>query len=207
MRYDIFFVGVGGQGILTIGEILAEVAHQKGVPVSFYPSKGMAQRGGFVKAQLRLGDEHTGPNISQRGADLVVAMEQSEALKAIPFIKTGGDFVLYADIWAPTAVSLGKAPYPTLAQVAEQITAAGARLVTVDPVRLPNFAGEPVRPNLFVLGVMVGQTSLRDWVGDQDVEHVIQTRFKRNIEANLFAYHAGAGEAQAAPGSAALSLS
>jgi indolepyruvate ferredoxin oxidoreductase beta subunit len=179
MRFDIFFAGVGGQGILTIGEILAEVAHYTDFPANFYPSKGMAQRGGFVKAQLRLGRESVGPNISQRGADMVIAMEQSESLKAIR---------------APTAVSLGKASYPTLAQITEQVKLAGARLVYIDPMDLPKFAGEPVRPNLYVLGVIMGQTTLGSLISSADVEHIIQTRFKKNTtEANLFAYRAGLG--------------
>jgi indolepyruvate ferredoxin oxidoreductase beta subunit len=191
MKYDIFFTGVGGQGILTIGEVLAEVAHYKDIPTNFYPSKGMAQRGGFVKAQLRLGRENVGPNIPQRGADMVIAMEQSESLKAIPFIKPMGDFVLYGDIWAPTAVSLGKAAYPTLEQIMEQVKLAGARLVYVDPKNLPKFDSELVRANLYLLGVIMGQTILGTMINTEDVEHIIQTRFKRNIEANIFAYRSG----------------
>ena len=193
MKYDIFFAGVGGQGILTIGEVLAEVAHYKDIPANFYPSKGMAQRGGFVKAQLRLGRENVGPNISQRGADMVIAMEQSESLKAIPFIKPGGDFVLYSDIWAPTAVALGKAPYPAFAQITEQVKLAGARLVHIAPGQLPEYAGERVHPNLYVLGVIMGQTALGTLIRSEDVEHIIQTRFKRNTEANSFAYRSGLG--------------
>jgi indolepyruvate ferredoxin oxidoreductase, beta subunit len=196
MKYDIFFAGVGGQGILTIGEVLAEVAEYKDIPANFYPSKGMAQRGGFVKAQLRLGRQNVGSNIPQLGADMVIAMEQSESLKAIPFIKKGGDFVLYGDIWAPTAVSLGKAPYPTLDQVKEQVAVSGARLVYIDPVSLPEYAGEPVHPNLFVLGVIIGQTSLGSLLDSKDVEHIVQNRFKRNVEANLYAYHTGLGQLQ-----------
>lgn len=193
MKFDIFFAGVGGQGILTIGEVLAEVAHYKDIPANFYPSKGMAQRGGFVKAQLRLGRENVGPNIPQRGADMVIAMEQSESLKAIPFIKPGGDFVLYSDIWAPTAVALGKAPYPTFAQITEQVKLAGARLVHIAPGQLPEYAGELVHANLYVLGVIMGQTALGTLIRPEDVEHIIQTRFKRNTEANSFAYHSGLG--------------
>jgi len=196
MKYDIFFAGVGGQGILTIGEVLAEVAEYKNIPANFYPSKGMAQRGGFVKAQLRLGRQKVGSNIPQRGADMVIAMEQSESLKAIPYIKKDGDFVLYGDIWAPTAVALGKAPYPTLEQIKEQVAISGARLVYIDPNNLPMYEGEPVRPNLYVLGVIMGQTALGSLVNSKDVEHIIQNRFKRNVEANLFAYHAGLGELQ-----------
>ena len=90
-RYDIYLVGVGGQGVLTIGEIITTAAFRKGIPVNFYPTKGMAQRGGFVKAQLRLGRETVGPSIPEKGADLVIATEVSETLKAVRFIKPGGD--------------------------------------------------------------------------------------------------------------------
>lgn len=196
MKYDIFFAGVGGQGILTIGEILAEVAEYKDIPANFYPSKGMAQRGGFVKAQLRLGRQNVGSNIPQRRADMAISMEQSESLKAIPYIKPEGDFVLYGDIWAPTAVSLGKAPYPTVEQVKQQVLSAGAHLIYIDPASLPTFAGEPVHPNLYVLGVIMGQTALGSLFNSKDVEYIVQNRFKRNVEANLYAYHAGLGELQ-----------
>jgi indolepyruvate ferredoxin oxidoreductase beta subunit len=191
MKFDIFFAGVGGQGILTIGEVLAEVGHATGVPVNFYPSKGMAQRGGYVKAQLRMGRENAGPNIPQCGADMVIAMEQSESLKAIPYIRAGGEFVLYGDIWAPTAVSLGKAAYPTRTAILEQVTAAGARMIYIDPSSLPVYEGELVRPNLFVLGVILGQTALGGLIRVEDVEQVIETRFRKGSEANRFAFRSG----------------
>ncbi|HEX9012600.1 MAG TPA: 2-oxoacid:acceptor oxidoreductase family protein, partial [Anaerolineaceae bacterium] len=122
MNLDIYLVGVGGQGILTIGELVAAAAEARGMPVNFFPSRGMAQRGGFVKAQLRLGRERVGPHIPERGADLAVAMELSEALKAIPFVKPGGDFILVGDIWSPAEVTLGKAPYPDAGSVRQAIT-------------------------------------------------------------------------------------
>jgi len=134
-NYDIYLVGVGGQGVLTIGELVAEASHRRGMPVNFYPTKGMAQRGGFVKAQLRLGREMVGPNIPEKGADLVIAMELSEALKAVRFIKPGGDFVLFGHVWAPTAVMLGKADYPTLAMVREQVQEAGGKMCYIAPER------------------------------------------------------------------------
>ena len=37
----------------------------------------MAQRGGFVKAQLRFGETGVGPDIPEGGADLLIAMELS----------------------------------------------------------------------------------------------------------------------------------
>jgi indolepyruvate ferredoxin oxidoreductase beta subunit len=189
--YDVYLVGVGGQGILTIGEILASAAETQGLPVNFFPSKGMAQRGGFVKAQLRLGRERVGPNIPERSADLVVAMERSEALKAIPFIKPGGAFILFSDVWSPADVTLGKAPYPALEAVCAAVQAAGARLIELDPQALPAYNGEPVAANSFVLGLALRQTALGDLFKPEEIEHALAGRFKRAVDPNRFAFRAG----------------
>ncbi len=189
--YDIYFVGVGGQGVLTIGELVAETAHRVGVPVNFYPTKGMAQRGGFVKAQLRLGRETVGASIPERGADLVIAMEVSEALKAVRFIKPGGDFLLFGHVWSPTAVLLGRADYPALDQVRERVQDAGCKMHYLASERLPMYEGAPVLPNVFVLGAALGHTGLGGVLDPAEVAKTIETRWKRGVERNLFAFQSG----------------
>ena len=195
--YDIYLVGVGGQGILTIGEIITETAFQAGLPVNFYPTKGMAQRGGFVKAQLRIGRATPGPAIPEQGADLVIATEVSEALKAVRFVKPGGDFVLLASVWQPTAVMLGKASYPELEVVLEQVRSAGARPVVIEPERLPSFEGQPVPDNVYTLGVAATQTRLGQLVSPGAMADVIAKRWKRGAERNLFAFNSAAAVATA----------
>ena len=161
MNYDICLVGVGGQGVLTIADILCEAALRVGVPFNYYPTKGMAQRGGFVKAHMRLGRLRVGPQVPEQGADLAISMELSEGLKAVRFVKHGGDFVLYSYVWQPAAVMLGKALYPSREQVLSEIDAAGARVHFLHPAELPRHGGRPVAPNVFLLGAAVGRTPLR----------------------------------------------
>lgn len=191
MRYDIYLVGVGGQGIITIGELLASTAEACGMPVNFFPSKGMAQRGGFVKAQLRLGREPVGPNIPEASADLVIAMELSEALKAVRYIRKDGDFLLLGDVWSPTAVMLGKAAYPDLNQVCLSVLAARARWLYVSPKDLPVYHEEPVAPNVFLLGVALAITTLKQVFTPEQISEAIQQRWKRAGDANRFAFEAG----------------
>lgn len=184
---DIFLIGVGGQGLLTIGELIAETATALNIPVSFYPYKGMAQRGGLVKAQLRLGRSAVGPNIPPRGADLVIAMEVSEALRAVRVLRPGGEFLLFGERWLPTAVMLGKAAYPALETVLEQARAAGGHPVYLSPDSLP--ADMPA--NLFVLGAALGRTCLGNVLPAAAVEEAIRRRWPRNPEPNLAAFQAG----------------
>jgi indolepyruvate ferredoxin oxidoreductase beta subunit len=189
--FDIFLVGVGGQGILTIGEIIAEAAFRKGVPVNFYPTKGMAQRGGFVKAQLRLGRSSAGPNIPEKGADLVISTGLSETLKGVRFIKPGGEVLLFGDIWAPTEVVLGKAAYPKPEQVVERISRAGGIAFYIEPSSLPSYKSAPVPDNIYVLGAALGQTRLGQVLSSADVAAIVGNRWKKGVERNLFAFYQG----------------
>ena len=191
MRYDIYLVGVGGQGILTIGEIIAAAALKKVIPANFYPTKGMAQRGGFVKAQLRLGKDNTGASIAEKGADLVIAMELSESLKALRYLKPGGDFVLYSSVWSPTAVMLGKAPYPTLEEVREEIKKLTDKLFLVTPGQRPDFEGQAVPENVFVLGAACRHSSLSDLFSAEEVKETIKNKWEKGVDRNLYTFNAG----------------
>lgn len=191
MNYDIYLVGVGGQGVLAMSDILAEAALRKAIPVNVFPIKGMAQRGGFIKAQVRLGRKVTGPNIPEKGADLVVGMELSESLKAIRFIKPGKDFVLLGHLWLPTAVMLDKAPYPELDQVQEEVKAAGAHLLYLDPEEIPLHEGAPVPANIFVLGALLGHTKLGQIFDPHEVSNIIRQRWKTGAKRNATAFQAG----------------
>ena len=198
---DIVLIGVGGQGILTIGEILVDAAIAHGVPATFSPTKGMAQRGGFVKAELRLGAGDVGPRIRAGGADAVVAMERSESLKGLPFAKPGGVFVLYDAVWEPTGVMLGMDEYPAREHVVAAIAASGARLVLLDPAARPTIGGKPASPNVFTLGALVAARV--NTFGATAVEKAVSSRWPKAAEANLQALRSGGDAARAAGDSSA----
>ena len=195
MTFDLYLVGVGGQGVLTIGEIVTQAAVQQGMPASFFPTKGMAQRGGLVKGEVRLGREAPGPHLPETGADLVIAMELSEALRAVRYVKPGKEFLLFGHVWQPTAVMLGKAPYPALAQVREQVEGAGGKLIYLDPKAVPDLQGAAVPANIYLLGAALGRTALGELLDASRVAEIVRNRWKRGAERNEVAFHAGLGPA------------
>jgi len=195
MTFDLYLVGVGGQGVLTIGEIVTQAAVEQGMPASFFPTKGMAQRGGLVKAEVRLGREAPGPHLPETGADLVIAMELSEALRAVRYVKPGKEFLLYGHVWQPTAVMLGKAPYPALAQVREQVEGAGGKLIYLDPKAVPDLEGAAVPANIYLLGAALGRTALGELLDASRVAEIVRNRWERGAERNEVAFHAGLGPA------------
>ncbi len=193
--YDIFLVGVGGQGVVTVGDLIAEAAMETGRSVNVYPTKGMAQRGGSVTVQVRLGRAVVGPEITERGADLVIAMERSEALKAVRYVRPGGDVLLYGHVWEPTKVMLGRADYPTLEQVRQKVRDAGGELWYLDPEELQALRaerdGRPLPANVYVLGAAVGHTGLGDILDAEAVAEVVAGRWERYAAVNEAAFRAG----------------
>jgi indolepyruvate ferredoxin oxidoreductase beta subunit len=187
--FDIYTVGVGGQGILTISDIITLAAAEKGIGINFFPTKGMAQRGGFVKAQLRLGREQGtySPSISEGGADLIVSMELSETLKAVRYGKRGADYVVLGLRWQPTAVMLGKAQYPDEKQVADEIRAADGVLHYLDPADIP----PDMRGNLYTLGAVCAHSRLKEFFGSEDIEKIIADRWPKVADSNVATLRAG----------------
>ena len=55
----------------------------------------------------------------------------------------------------------------------EQVEAAGARPVVIDPERLPLFEGQPVPDNVYTLGVAATQTRLGEVVSPAAMAEVI----------------------------------
>jgi indolepyruvate ferredoxin oxidoreductase beta subunit len=194
---DIYLTGVGGQGILTIADFICQAAQAKDINVSYYPTKGMSQRGGFVKAQIRLGRPDCGPAIPVLSADLAISMERSEGLKALRYLKPEGEFVLYGGVWLPTDAMLKKAPYPEADEVKEAIKKCCAKLVYADYQDLPEYQGAKVRENLFALGLAMGGSALGEFLGVDYIEELIANKWPKVKDANLAAYKGGVAAAKA----------
>ncbi|MGN0642881.1 MAG: 2-oxoacid:acceptor oxidoreductase family protein [Huintestinicola sp.] len=187
--FDLYIVGVGGQGVLTIADIITLTATRMGIDINYYPTKGMAQRGGFVKAQLRIGraPNSFSPSISPRSADLVVSMELCETLRAIRYAKQGAEYVVLDEKWLPTEVMLGNGDYPSKESVQEEIKKGGGKYYYINSGDVPDYA----RPNLFVLGVIFANTQLKNMFSVEEIEKTIAERWPKVAENNLKTFRAG----------------
>ena len=187
MGLSVYMTGVGGQGILTIAELIMAAAARKGYSCNYFPTKGMAQRGGFVKAQLRIDEPEYGPDIRLGGADAVIAMELSEALRAIDYLKAGGDMVVYGHRFLPTDVMLKRADYPTEEQVKAEAMRRAGRYTYLDPNRLP----EGGAGNMFLLAAAHKFTALSTLFTEEELIAAMNERFPKGVERNISSFRAG----------------
>jgi len=93
VRVNILIAGVGGQGIITMGKMISNAASIEGVKVMVAETHGLAQRGGAVNIHVRLGNVYY-PLIPKGGADYIVGLEASEALRNLEYSNEGTVFVI-----------------------------------------------------------------------------------------------------------------
>ncbi|MBF0234860.1 MAG: 2-oxoacid:acceptor oxidoreductase family protein [Desulfamplus sp.] len=106
--FNIYLTGVGGQGIGLLCEVLLRAADNAGLNVKAVDTHGLAQRGGIVVSQIRIGDKVYSPLIPSNEADLVISLERHEALRAMnTALKNSGTLIYYNTVWQPLEVRLG----------------------------------------------------------------------------------------------------
>src|SRR6056297_2653554 len=106
-RINIYMIGVGGQGIGLLSEVLIRAADYAKLNVRGVDTHGLAQRGGTVQSQLRIGDGIYSPLIQKNSADIVIALERTEALRGIQnYLKEKGTVIYYNTSWQTLDVRL-----------------------------------------------------------------------------------------------------
>jgi len=80
-EFNLIIAGIGGQGLITLLQILAEAALSGGNDVRSSELHGLAQRGGSVEIYLRFGKEIFSPLVAPGRADFILGLEMQEALR------------------------------------------------------------------------------------------------------------------------------
>lgn len=89
MTNEIIITGFGGQGVLSMGKILAYAGLLDGLEVSWMPSYGPEQRGGTANVTVILSDEPiSSPVLDQY--DIAVVLNQQSLDKFESHVKPGG---------------------------------------------------------------------------------------------------------------------
>jgi 2-oxoglutarate ferredoxin oxidoreductase subunit gamma len=101
MLKEMIFSGFGGQGVLSMGKLLAYAAMKEGKEISWMPSYGPEMRGGTANCIVNVSDEPiSSPVVTSY--DVVVVLNQPSLKKFEPRVKKGG--VL---IWESSTIKEG----------------------------------------------------------------------------------------------------
>jgi indolepyruvate ferredoxin oxidoreductase beta subunit len=148
----VMMVGVGGQGSLLASRILGNVALRLNYDVKASEVHGMSQRGGSVVTYLQYGEKVYSPVICRGEADIILAFEQLEALRWLPYLKKGGIMIMSTHKVDPAPVITGAMEYPK--DITKTIAGTGIKIIDVDAFSLAVQAGTDKAANVVIIGVL-----------------------------------------------------
>ena len=89
MKKEIIISGFGGQGVLSMGKILAYSGLMEGKEVTWMPAYGPEQRGGTANVTVIVSDERISSPILSK-YDIAIVLNQPSLEKFEPKLKSGG---------------------------------------------------------------------------------------------------------------------
>ena len=182
---SIMIVGVGGQGTLLASRILGNAVIDEGFDVKVSEVHGMSQRGGSVVTYVKFGDKVYSPVIDKGEADIILAFEQLEAYRALPWLKKGGRIIVNEQKINPMPVITGAANYPE--KIIEKLKEM-CSVTSLDALELAKEAGSIKTVNVVLIGGLAKSTDIpyESWV-----KTLLKTVPEKFAEMNLKAFELG----------------
>ncbi len=187
---NIVITGVGGQGVLTLAEVLAKSILKECHNVRVGEIHGMAQRGGHVTCTVRIGDNVRGPIIDSGSSHLLVGFEPLETLREAHMMRSDGLVLLNSHIQYPVAVSMGKANYPEHNEIKSGILQFTTNIIEMDAMKLALNVGSIKSLNMIMLGAILGTNIVP--ITKDTVTEIVRNTFPAKFETiNLNAIESG----------------
>lgn len=183
---NVLMVGVGGQGTILASKVLAAVAMKMGYDIKVSEIHGMAQRGGSVVTQIRLGEKVYSPVISEGEADVILAFEQLEALRWLSCLKPGGTVIINSQQISPVPVLAGAAEYP--GDITGKIKERVADVVVLDALQAALDCGNAKAANVVLLGAMAQKLPVDEQTWRDALASIVPPRL---LEINNAAFTTG----------------
>lgn len=182
---NIMIVGVGGQGTLLASRILGRVAIKEGYDVKVSEVHGMSQRGGSVVTYVKYGEKVYSPIIDRGEADLILAFEMLEAMRALPYLRKGGKMIANTQQMNPMPVITGAMEYPEDIQkkLEEKIN-----LQAVDALSLAEKAGNIKAVNVVLIGLLAKSMDVDKQTWLDVIRETVPEKF---LDVNLKAFEMG----------------
>jgi 2-oxoglutarate ferredoxin oxidoreductase subunit gamma len=175
MRFDVFFAGYGGQGVLMAGNLLSYAAIHEGKNVSFFPAYGVEKRGGSAMCTVVISKGDTGsPVVGEPSASII--------LNQLSFDK-------YADKVKPGGICIVNSSLINL----DGVVLEGRELIDIPMNQIAIDLGDVRMVNMVACGAYVTATNALKLESLQEaLKDTLPERNHRLIPANLKAIQAGA---------------
>ena len=174
MYIDSFMAGIGGQGVLLMGQLLAKAAASQGLQTTWLPVYGVEKRGGDATCTVIISDEEIYSPVVAHPLTMIL-MHSRMVPRFLPQLMEGGLLIINS-----TLVSR------------EEITREDVDLVAVPAGEMAQEIGSEKVANLILLGVFLKKTGVLPLeVVQEELERSSPKGKGKQLEMNLAALEAG----------------
>jgi indolepyruvate ferredoxin oxidoreductase beta subunit len=185
MKRDIILAGVGGQGILTIANVIGLASIEAGLFIKQAEVHGMSQRGGDVHSDMRISDKEIASDLIPEGkCDLIIAVEPMESLRYVYMLDDEGWLV------TNTTPYVNIDNYPDMADVLREIEAIPNH-VAIDADRIAKSIGSHRSANMVILGAASPFLGISDEMLKNAIKKLFGSKGDKIIELNIKAFEEG----------------
>ena len=185
---NIVLVGVGGQGLITLGRVLGNTATNKGVKALTAETHGMAQRGGSVIVHVRMGNVNA-PLIPKGMADAILGLEILETIRDLEYANNETEIIINNRIIRP---QIPKIVLPKPEELIKELKKQKIKLEVLNAQELAIKAGNEITENIVMLGALMKTGILDGYINIEDIEETLRRMFPPAIaEMNIKALRLG----------------
>lgn len=183
-NFNLIIVGVGGQGQLTLLNILQEAALNENLEIKTSELHGLSQRGGAVEVQARFGKNIFSPLVCQGDGDLILALEMQEALRGLYYASEKTEY-LVNDLIIPIAGEIPLKKEEILEKI--QTFTKKIRILEASKICKEKFGNE-ILGGIFMLGYGV-KNKLLPLKKESMVKAIKKVIPKKHLSLNLEAFN------------------
>jgi indolepyruvate ferredoxin oxidoreductase beta subunit len=187
---NIVIAGVGGQGVLLTAEILGNSALIEGYDVRVSEIHGMAQRGGSVVCDVRIGKRVYAPTIPDGMADIMLGLEPIETLRYLRFTSSKTLIIMNTRLVKPSSVLMGIAKDLSSHDIIQIINRYYNNTILIDAMDIAIKAGSPIVQNIVMLGALASTNHLPININTlkESIKQLVSPKY---LELNIRAFELG----------------
>ena len=144
MENKVICAGFGGQGVMSMGQLLAYARMIEDKHVSWLPSYGPEMRGGTANCGVTVSDEEIGSPIITNDADIAIVMNLPSLIKFEKDVKPGGKIFVNSSL------------------IEKKVERTDIEVYYIDANKLAADIGNIKAANLVMLGAVLKSTPIVD---------------------------------------------
>lgn len=188
MNTNFIVVGVGGQGTVIAGDILAEVGMTAGYDSKKSDVLGLAIRSGSVVSHIRWGEKVHAP-VSMKGTvDYLLAFEPLEAMRMAEYLNEDGTAIVNEYRLPPAVVTTGQVKYPAIEEIKKTLDCKAKKVHFIDATQKATELGSVRVVNVLLLGALSSLLDVSASVWEDVIAKYVPDKYR---ELNLCAFQEG----------------